>query len=273
MDLKGRVAVITGSGRGIGRAIALAFARHGSHVVINDLLEKEGRETASEAEKLGVKSIFIRADISVEKEVREMFSTIKKIFNRLDILVNNAGVNNPFLVENMPYEAWKRVIDIDLNGAFLCSREAIPEMKKNHFGRIINISSTAGKRISITGSAAYSAAKAGLIGLTRHLAFELASYGITVNAICPGGTLTPRIRERDKDLSEEEREIELQRFPLGRWGLPEDVAKAALFFVSDQADFITGQALDVDGGMLLAWMSCESYLQRHKHFVEKTPGK
>ena len=267
MDLKRKVAVVTGSARGIGQTIALALARNGSDVVINDVLEKEGQEVAREAEKLGVKSIFVQADITREEEVRRMILQTIGRLGTVDVLVNNAGINSPVLVEDMSFELWKRIIEADLNSAFLCSQAVIPEMKRKRYGRIINIASVAGKRISSHGNAAYTAAKAGLIGFTRHLAFELAPWGITVNAVCPGGTLSKRILERDANLSQAEKDADIKRFPLGRWGLPEDQAKAVLFFASDNADFITGQALDVDGGELLGWGDCESYIKRRKHFV------
>ena len=154
----------------------------------------------------------------MKKRFSEMFSRSSNIFGTVDILVNNAGINNPLMVEDMPFEVWKRVIDTDLNGAFLCSKAVIPEMKQKRHGRIINIASVAGKRISSHGSAAYTAAKAGLIGFTRHLAFELAPWGITVNAVCPGGTLSKRILERDATLSQAERDADVKRFPLGSVG-------------------------------------------------------
>jgi NAD(P)-dependent dehydrogenase (short-subunit alcohol dehydrogenase family) len=270
MNLDGKVSLVTGSARGIGQAIALALARSGSHVVINDLLESEGREVSGEAEKLGVKSIFVRADITREEEVRGMILQTMDRLGTIDILVNSAGINSPVLVEDMSFELWKRIIEADLNSAFLCSQAVIPEMKRKCYGRIINIASVAGKRISSHGNAAYTAAKAGLIGFTRHLAFELAPWKITVNAVCPGGTLSKRILERDANLSQAERDADIKRFPLGRWGLPEDQGKAALFFASDDADFITGQALDVDGGELIGWGDCESYIKRRKQFV--SPG-
>lgn len=266
MGLQGKVSLVTGAARGIGRAIALLLAEHGSDVVVNDLLEKEGTETVQAVQKLGVKALWAKADISNEQDVKNMFSEVYKHFDRVDILVNNAGVGSPLMVEDMPYEVWKRVIDTNLNAAFICCKEVIPGMQKNRFGRIINISSIAAKKISYHGSAAYTAAKAGVLGFTRHLAYELAPYGITVNAICPGGTLTPRIRER---VTQEEMEAEIKRFPMGRWALPEDQAKAVLFLVSDQAEIITGQALDVDGGELLAWMDFESYKKWRKRFVNK----
>ena len=266
MGLQGKVSLVTGAARGIGRAIALLLAEHGSHVVVNDLLEKEGPETVQAIQKLGVKALWAKADISNEQEVKRMFSEIFKHFDHVDILVNNAGVGSPLMVEDMPYEVWRRVIDTNLNAAFICCKEVIPIMQKNRYGRIINISSVAAKKISYHGSAAYTAAKAGLLGFTRHLAYELAPYGITVNAICPGGTLTPRIRER---VTPEEMEEEIKRFPIGRWALPEDQAKAVLFLVSDQAEIITGQALDVDGGELLAWMDFETYQKWRKRFVTK----
>ena len=270
MNLDGKVSLVTGSARGIGQGIALALARSGSHVVINDLLESEGRKVSGEVEKLGVKSIFIRADITQEEEVRGMISQTIDRLGTIDILVNSAGINSPVLVEDMSFDLWKRIIGADLNGAFLCSQAVIPEMKRKRYGRIINIASVAGKRISSHGNAAYTAAKAGLIGFTRHLAFELASWEITVNAICPGGTLSKRIMERDANLPQAERDAAIKHFPLGRWGLPEDQGKAVLFFASDNADFITGQALDVDGGELLGWGDCESYIQYRKQFVSQT---
>jgi len=266
MGMQGKVSLVTGAARGIGRAIALLLAEHGSHVVVNDLLEKEGTATVQAIQKLGVKALWAKADISNEQEVKRMFAEVFKHFDHVDILVNNAGVGSPLMVEDMPYEVWRRVIDTNLNAAFICCKEVIPRMQKHRYGRIINISSVAAKKISYHGSAAYTAAKAGLLGFTRHLAYELAPYGITVNAICPGGTLTPRIRER---VTQEEMEEEIKRFPIGRWALPEDQAKAVLFLVSDQAEIITGQALDVDGGELLAWMDFETYRQWRKRFVSK----
>ena len=264
LELRDKVSVVTGSARGIGRAIALELAKHGSRVVINDLREEEGKETLQAIRALGVNALWVKADISSEEEVREMFSSVLRTFGTVDILVNNAGVGSPLMVEDMPYEIWKRVIDTNLNAAFLCSKEVIPSMQKKRFGRIINISSIAAKRISYHGSAAYTAAKAGLLGFTRHLAYELAAYGITVNAICPGGTLTDRIRER---VTQEEIENEVTRFPMGRWALPADHLGAVLFLVSEKAGFITGQALDVDGGELLAWMDFETYRKWRKRFA------
>ncbi|MGB9700811.1 MAG: SDR family NAD(P)-dependent oxidoreductase [Thermodesulfobacteriota bacterium] len=270
MLLHGKVALVTGAARGIGQAILLALAQNGAEVIVNDLLEKEGQETVRAAQGLGVRAFFAKADVSKELEVKEMFSVVYEHFGQVDILVNNAGVGSPLMVEDMPYEIWQKVIDTNLNAAFLCCKQVIPRMQERRYGRIINISSIAAKKISYHGSAAYTAAKAGLLGFTRHLAYELAPYGITVNAICPGGTLTQRIRER---VTPQEIEEEIKRFPMGRWGRPEDQAKAVLFLVSDQAEFITGQAIDVDGGELLAWINFETYRRWRKRFVIQEQNK
>ena len=264
--LANKVSVITGSARGIGHAIALMLAKHGSQIVVNDLREREGEETVQTIQAIGGKALFVKADVTNEQEVKNMYLDIFKTLGTVDILVNNAGGGNPFMVEDTSYELWKQVIDVNLNAAFLCCKEVIPEMQRKRYGRIVNISSLAAKKISYHGSASYTAAKAGLLGFTRHLAYELAPYGITVNAICPGGTLTQRIRDR---VTPEEIKEETKRYPIGRWALPEDQAKAVLFFVSDLAEIVTGQALDVDGGELLGWLDFETYRNWRKRYLFK----
>jgi NAD(P)-dependent dehydrogenase (short-subunit alcohol dehydrogenase family) len=174
------------------------------------------------------------------------------------------------MVEDMTYEIWRKVIDINLNAVFLCCKAAMPTMQKNEYGKIVNISSVAAKKISYHGGAHYTASKAGLLGFTRHLAYELAPYKINVNAICPGATMTPLLRS---SASQAELDGELGRFPLGKFCEPEDIADAVLFFCSEKAKMITGQALDVDAGELLAWIDFTSYKKHRKNYAKKFFGK
>jgi NAD(P)-dependent dehydrogenase (short-subunit alcohol dehydrogenase family) len=166
----------------------------------------------------------------------------------------------------MTYEIWKKVIDINLNAVFLCCKTAMPMMQKKQYGKIINIASVAAKKISFRGGAHYTASKAGLLGFTRHLAYELAPYGINVNAICPGATLTPLLKSRSPQA---ELDAELGRFPLGKFCEPEDIADAVLFLCSKKSRMITGQALDVDAGELLAWTDFASYKKSRKEYARK----
>jgi len=185
-----------------------------------------------------------------------MFGQVTAVFARLDILVNNAGIGQRLLAEDIGEADWRRVIDVNLTGTFLCARAALRIMKPRRSGHIVNVASIAGKRISIHGGAHYTAAKAGIIGLTRHLAYELGPYGIRVNAICPGETLTSLMeRIGDPALLEQSR----RRTPLGRLATPEDQANAVLLLLSERASYITGVALDVEGGILLGWMELEAY--------------
>jgi len=185
-----------------------------------------------------------------------MVDSCVKQWARFDILVNNAGIATSQTVEEMPEEDWRRVLDTNLTGPFLCCRAALPPMRKNGWGKIVNVSSVGGRRISYNGGANYTASKAGLLAFTRHLAFEVALYGINVNAICPGPTLAPMM---DRLAAPETFNQILKSVPRGRLATPEDQAQAVLFLVSDLADFICGVALDVDGGFLLGWHDIETY--------------
>ncbi len=245
MKLKGKVALVTGAGSGIGRATALLFAREGADVVVNDIDLSSAEKTAETIRQMGKKAIAVRADISEELAVIAMIKRTLEELKGIHILVNNAGMGGggPLLESNV--DTWDRVMAVDLRGAYLCSREAGRWMVAHHTGKIVNISSIAALRAQINMSP-YAAAKSGVISLTRTLAQEWAKYSINVNCIVPGGIDTPMSRGHQALTPE----LIKQWIPLGRMGQPEDIANAALFLVSEEASFITGAYLPVDGGEL-----------------------
>lgn len=249
MELSGKVALVTGAGSGIGEAIALRFAREGARIIVNDIDLDRAQDTVSKMETLGGRGFPIKADISSRDDVQSMVEEGVKHLGTIDILVNNAGIGgSSMLIKDMPQEAWDRVMGVNLKGAFLCCQAVIPMMTEKGQGKIVNIASLAARKMSKLGGADYTASKYGVLGLSHHLAFELAAYGINVNVVCPGATLTPLVKSKT---TEEFRNTIAEQVPLGRWINPEDIAEAVLFLASDRAAMITGVVLDVDGGQLL----------------------
>ena len=246
MHLEDQVALITGSGRGIGQAIALALAEHGANVVVNDVVEESAEQVAAQIEEMGVAAMPVVADITSEDAVKKMVTAVMDGFGQIDILVNNAGITQDNLLMRMSEEQWDTVLAVNLKGAFLCTKTVARPMVKARRGRIINIASVVGLTGNV-GQANYSSSKGGLIALTKSTAQELGSRGITCNAVAPGFIET----EMTGQLSDEAREQMLGRVPLGRPGQPEDVARAVVFLAGPEAAYITGQVLTVDGGMVM----------------------
>jgi len=247
MGLSGKVALITGSARGIGKAIALELANHGAKIVINDILPKnEIDKTLEEIRKSDDRAIGIRADITIFEEVESMVKEIINKFGKIDILVNNAGITRDSLLIRMKEEDWDAVININLKGTFNCSKTVAKYMlRQKNGGKIVNISSVIGL-VGNIGQANYAASKAGIIGFTKSLAKELAVRNINVNAIAPGFIET----DMTKRLSEKVRKDLQQQILLKRLGTVKDIAKVVYFLVSDNANYITGQVINVDGGMI-----------------------
>ncbi|MFO7983515.1 MAG: 3-oxoacyl-[acyl-carrier-protein] reductase [Desulfuromonadales bacterium] len=244
--LEGKVAAITGASRGIGRDMALMFAARGANVVVSARNEEALKTLVGEIEASGGEALAVTGDVSVADDANTLVQSAVETFGRLDILVNNAGVTRDGLLLRMKDEDWDAVIDTNLKGAFLCTRAAARVMSKQKAGRIINISSVVGE-MGNAGQANYCASKAGLLGLTKSVARELARRNVTVNAVTPGFIVT----EMTEDLPEKSRQELTAQIPLGRLGQPEDIAHAVLFLASDQAVYITGQVLGVNGGMYM----------------------
>jgi len=261
-ELTGRVAIVTGAGAGIGAGIAQALAEAGAAVAVNDIDESGAKTTAAAIEKGGGRAIAVRGDVSESAPVQELVAETVRRLGSVDILVNNAGIATSDLVENLEEIAWRRVLDVNLTGPFLCSKAVLPHMRARGWGRIINISSVAAKRMSVMAAASYTASKAGLVGFTRHLAYEVARDGINVNAICPGPTLTHMYEQID----EATRRERVASIPRGRWLTPEDLGHITVFLCSAASDMMCGLAIDVDGGALLGWVPIDTYLARaRKH--------
>lgn len=245
--LEGKTALITGASRGIGRAIAVELASQGANVVINySGSEEKARETLELCEKQGVSGIIVQGDVSSSSDVEQIFAKASETFGAVQVLVNNAGITKDGLLLRMSEEDFASVLDVNLKGAFLCTKAATRTMMKQRWGRIINLSSVVGL-IGQAGQANYAASKAGIIGFTKSVARELGSRHVTVNAIAPGFIQT----DMTDELSSEQQENILKNVPLNRVGNVEDVAKVAGFLASDSASYITGQVISVDGGLAI----------------------
>jgi 3-oxoacyl-[acyl-carrier protein] reductase len=246
-ELQGNVALVTGGARGIGKAIVFELARQGSNVVISDVNIQGAEKVATEAREFGVSSLAMRTDVSVMNEVKDLMQKAEEKFGRIDILVNNAGITRDNLLMRMNDEEWDIVLRINLKSAFLCTRQVIRGMMKQRKGKIINVTSIVGV-MGNAGQANYAASKAGLIGFTKSVAKEVASRNIQVNAVAPGFIET----EMTANLSSEVKDSYLSNIPAKRSGSPEDVARVVVFLASSAADYITGQVIHVDGGLLMA---------------------
>ncbi|MEA5114316.1 MAG: 3-oxoacyl-[acyl-carrier-protein] reductase [Geobacteraceae bacterium] len=244
MNLSGKKAVVTGASRGIGRAVALKLAREGAELIVTATSLERASRTADEIVSRGGRAIPCKADVSVAADVDALFQLVVKEFGSIDILVNNAGITRDGLLMRMKDEDWSAVIDVNLNGTFYCTREAVKLMAKAKSGRIVNISSVVGLMGNL-GQANYCASKAGIIGFTKAVAREYAKRNITVNAVAPGFIET----DMTGVLAENIREELLKQIPANRFGAPEDIANAVFFLVSDMGSYITGQVLSVNGGM------------------------
>jgi 3-oxoacyl-[acyl-carrier protein] reductase len=249
-DFKDKVAVVTGSSRGIGRAVALALARSGCAVTINYHKRRDkADEVVKSIKEMGGKAIAVKCDVSKREEVEKMFTATVNAFDKVDILVNNAGIfmGAPFL--EITDEIWNHNMDIFLRGVFLCTQIAARYMVERNYGKIVNISSNSGFGIAMSGETSYAVAKAGVIQLTKSAAYELGKHNINVNCVAPGAVETDMLRGNKSD-DEYEKVLEGRRnlSSLGITGTPEDIANAVLFFASDEARFITGKTLLVDGG-------------------------
>jgi 3-oxoacyl-[acyl-carrier protein] reductase len=246
MELKDKIALVTGGAQGIGKIVGEELARQGAHVILGDVNLEGAQVSAAEIKDNGGSASAVELNVTDADGVQKTFDSISKEFKLIDILVNNAGITRDGLVMRMKEADWDQVLSINLKGSFLCTQQAVKQMMKQKSGSIVNIASIVGL-MGNAGQANYSASKAGLIGLTKTTAREVASRGIRVNAIAPGFIDTAMTQVLDEKV----RERLIEQIPLARLGLPEDIANCVSFLVSDRASYVTGQVLSVNGGMLM----------------------
>jgi NAD(P)-dependent dehydrogenase (short-subunit alcohol dehydrogenase family) len=246
--LSNKVALITGGAQGMGKATAILFAENGVRVALTDINKMKLNETVNEIKEKGGSVIGIQADVTNSSEIKEMLNIVLDSYSTVDILVNNAGILKRTKIIDIPEDEWDLVIDVNLKSVFLCSRAVLPIMIKQKKGKIINMSSSAGRSVSTIGGAHYTASKAGVLGFTRHLAKEVAQYNINVNAVCPGLIDTEMVR---LTCAKEKIEWYEKSFPISRLGEPAEVADLILFLASDESSYITGASIDINGGDLM----------------------
>lgn len=244
LKIKGKIAIVTGSGKGIGRACALQLAREGANVVISDIDDEAGAKTCDDIEALGVGALYVHCNVSDEADVKKLFKAAYSKFGRIDILINNAGISPKLPFYEITEEQFRNVLDINLKSNFMCSKEAFEYMKDNGWGRIVSLSSLAGLHGGINSAAHYSASKAGIIGLTKTLAKQVGKYNITVNCVAPGRIDTAMTRM----LSEEKLKEVIDRIPVKRLGTVEEVANVIVFLASEGGSYITGTCVEILGG-------------------------
>jgi NAD(P)-dependent dehydrogenase (short-subunit alcohol dehydrogenase family) len=250
---EGRVAIVTGSSAGIGKATAAVLVTEGAQVVMNGRQPARLDAARRELAGMGKPALAVAGDVSQSAVVRALVEETVAKFGRIDILVNNAGGGSPARrLEDVTDSDWDEVIDGNLKSAFLCAREAVPVMRRQGYGRIVNVSSLGGRNVSRLSGPHYSSAKAGMLGLTRHLARDLATAGVTVNAVAPGPTAVPRVFEKWQGLPAADREGILAGIPLGRLAEPQEVAGVIAFLASDDARYLTGVTIDINGGAFMA---------------------
>jgi 3-oxoacyl-[acyl-carrier protein] reductase len=247
VKLTSRVAIVTGAGRGIGEAIALALSKEGARVAVSDVDVQLAKKTSDEITSQGGESLAVKADVSSRVEVKDLFKKTVERFGRVDILVNNAGIFSRTPILEISEDEWDKVVDVNLKGTFLCCQEVLPVMMKQKYGRIVNMASLAGKRGGVTSSVDYASSKGGVIALTRALAKFSAPHNILVNAIAAANIDTEMLQAYDP----ETREKQLRDIPLRRFGRPGEVAQAVVFLVSDDAGYIVGETININGGVFM----------------------
>ena len=245
---EGKVVIVTGAARGMGKATAAAFAREGARVIVNDLRESEAEATAAELRAAGGDATAIAADVSRRDDAQRLVRETVAQYGTVHVLVNNAGILSRTPLDEIPEAEWDSVMAVNVKGVFLCAQAVFPIMKGNRYGKIVNVASSAGRSVSTFGGAAYTTSKAAVLGLTRHIAREGASYGINCNSTSPGSMDTEMVRS---NATPEVIEKEAQTIPLRRLGTADDEANLVLFLASDEASYITGATVDINGGGLM----------------------